>query len=108
MHNVKFEAPRWIAAYESLADTLSDGFDKCIYEYTNDMTCRELLHQHFDHPIVREYKTRIVIADRKLRAILIPTNRCIHGDYPESHFWFWSYPPNSPELEKDLRETGVI
>jgi hypothetical protein len=25
-------------------------------------------------------------------------------DYPESHFWFWTYPPNSPELENDLRE----
>jgi heterodisulfide reductase subunit B len=108
MHNVDIEAPRWIAGYEALADSLMDGFDMCIYEYTSDMSCRELLHQYSDHPNVREYEMRIAIADRKLKAILKPTNRCIHGDYPESHFWFWTYPPNSPELENDLREMGAI
>lgn len=108
MHNVDAEAPRWIASYEALADTLADGFDMCIYEYTNDMSCRELLHRFADHRIVREYENRIAIADRKLKAILQPTKCCIHGDYPESHFWFWAYPPNSPELENDLREMGAI
>ena len=38
MHNVDIEAPRWIAGYELLANTLGDGFDMCIYEYTNDMS----------------------------------------------------------------------
>jgi len=108
MHNVELEAPRWIAGYEFLADTLADGYDMCIYEYTNDMTCRELLHQYADHHVIREFEKRIAIADGRLKAILNPTKQCIHGDYPESHFWFWAYPPNSPELENDLREMGAI
>ncbi|MGN6547517.1 MAG: hypothetical protein ACTHK7_20865 [Aureliella sp.] len=108
MHDVDIEAPRWIASYEFLADTLGDGYEMCIYEYTNDMSCRELLHQYADHCIVRQYRDRIADADRKLKALLKPTNRCIHGDYPESHFWYWAYPPNSPELENDLREIGAI
>ncbi len=108
MHNVDLEAPRWIAGYEFLANTLGDGFNMCIYEYTNDLSCRELLHQYSEHCVVREYEQRIRIADEKLKAILKPTKCCIHGDYPESHFWFWAYPPNSPELENDLREIGAI
>jgi hypothetical protein len=108
MHNVDVEAPRWIAGYEDLADSLVNGYDMCIYEYTSDMSCRHLLHQFADHPRVREYENRIAIADRKLKSIIRPTKCCIHGDYPESYFWFWTYPPNSPKLENDLREIGAI
>ncbi len=108
MHNVEAEAPRWIAGYESLVDSLADGYHMCIYEYTNDMSCRELLHQYAGHQIVREFEKRIALADEKLKAILKSTKRCIHGDYPKSHFWFWTYPPNSLELENDLREIGAI
>jgi hypothetical protein len=108
MHNVDVDVPKWIAAYEGLAESLADGYDMCIHEYTNDMSCRELLHQFADHHIVYQYDDRIAIADRKLKSILKPTKCCIHGDFPESHFWFWTYPPNSPELESDLREIGAI
>ena len=108
MRNVDVEAPRWIAAYEGLADSLVDGYDMSIYEYANDMSCRELLHQFADHHIVRGYEDRIAITDRKMKALLRPTKRCIHGNHPESHFWFWAYPLNSPELENDLREMGAI
>lgn len=108
MHNVEIEAPKWIAGYEFLADTLGDGYDMCIYEYTNDMSCRELLHRYADHPVIRQYELRIKVADDKLSAVLQRTKRCIHGDYPESHFWYWTYPPNSPELENDLRSRDAI
>lgn len=108
MHNIDAETPRWVAGWEALAESLADGYDMCIYEYTNDMSCRELLHQFADHHVVREYEDRIAIADRKLKSILKPTKCCIHGEYPESHFWFWTYPPSSPELESDLREIGAI
>lgn len=108
MHNTEVEAPRWIAAYEFLAQTVGDGYDMCIYEYTNDMSSRELLHQYAEHPLVARYASRINAADEKLQQVLIPTKRCIHGDYPPTHFWFWTYPPNSPELERDLREMNAI
>ena len=108
MHNVDVEAPKWVAQYESLASSLAGGYDMCIYEYTNDMSCRELLEQYADHPLVIRYRERIEVADETLKAILKPTKRCIHGDYPETHFWFWKYPPDSPGLEDDLREMGAI
>ena len=107
-HNVPIEAPRWIATYEQLAETLNDGYDMCIYEYTNDMSSRELLDRYQSHPLIAEMTTRITTADNKIREILSPTKCCIHGDFPRSHFWYWMYPPNSPELERDLREIGAI
>ncbi|HMO15501.1 MAG TPA: hypothetical protein PKD64_15710 [Pirellulaceae bacterium] len=108
MHNIDVEAPRWIAGYERLADTLADGYDMCIHEYTNDMSARELLERYSEHPTIRQFEQRIRMADEKIVAILKPTKRCICGDYPTSHFWYWGYPPNSPELENDLREIGAI
>ncbi len=108
MHDVNVEAPRWISIYESLAETLANGYDMCIYEYTNDMSCRELLEKHRDHPAVRKYAPLIQLADDKLRATLKPTKRCIHGEFPRSHWWYWMYPPNSPELESDLLEREMI
>ena len=106
--DVHSEALRWIATWEHLADALRDGYDLCIYEYANDVSSRHLLHDHWDHPAVKPMHDRIELADAKLRAILTPTLTCIHGDYPDTYFWYWSYPPGSAELESDLRERGAI
>ena len=108
VQNIPTEAPRWIASYEHLAETLSEGYDMCIFEYTNDISGREMLERHKDHQIVAQMATRIAAADEKLRAILLPTKRCIHGEFPRSHFWYWMYPANSPQLESDLREINAI
>ena len=107
-HNLEIEAPRWLAFWSDAPDALAEGYDMCIYEYTNDMSARELIEQHRDHPLIQMQSSEIERIDNRLISILRPTKKCIHGDYPKSHFWFWSYPPNSPELERDLQEIGAI
>lgn len=107
-HNIAIEAPRWIATYEHLAETLAGGYELCIYEYTNDMSSRELLDRYRNHPLVVEMADRIAMADKKLNKVLAPTKCCIHGNFPSSHFWYWMYPPNSPALERGLREIDAI
>ena len=98
----------WVASYESFVADLVQGYDMSIYEYTNDLSCRQILEEKRDDPLVADQWNRIQASDNLLKSILLPTNQCIHGSYPKDCFWFWGYPPNSPELETDLREIGAI
>ena len=87
---------------------LVDGYSMCIHEYTNDMSAREMIEQNRSHPMIAAHAAEIAKIDAKVIELLRPTKKCIHGDYPRSHFWFWMYPPSSPELEKDLRAINAI
>lgn len=97
-----------VSAYEGLVASLDDGYDMSVYEYTNDLSCRDFLEEAREEPGVRELWSRVVAADERLRALLLPTLKCIHGRCPKEWFWYWGYPPNSPELENDLRSQGAI
>ena len=99
---------RWVIAYEELVESLTDGFDMSIYEYTNDMSCRQRLEDERTEPGVQELWQRVELADTRLQEILRPTKCCIHGSYPPECFWYWGYPPNSPELESDLKAIDAL
>lgn len=103
-----FKPEDWITAYESLVAGLGDGYSMCIYEYANDLACRNLLEEYREDPRVACLWARVVATDAVLRELLLPARRCFHGDYPRSWFWCWGYPPLSPELEDDLRSRGLI
>ncbi len=79
-----------------------------IYEYVNDLACRQRIEDRKKEPATQALWPRIESADKGLQVILIPTKDCIHGSYPPSHFWYWGYPPNSPELEADLKNLGLL
>ncbi len=99
---------RFVIAYEGLVSSLTDGYDMSIYEYANDISCRQRLEDERSEPGARELWQRVELADSRLREILRPTKCCIHGSYPPECFWYWGYPPNSPELEADLRTIGAL
>lgn len=99
---------RWGSDFEQFVAQISDGYSMSIYEYANDLGCRQLLEENRVKPEVQGVWNRVDKADDFLRPILIPTKRCFHGDNPRSWYWFWGYPPNSPELEDDLRSIGAI
>jgi len=99
---------KWVVAYEGLVQQLGGGYSMCIYEYTNDLSCRQQLEDTRLESAVQELWQRVEVADSLLRQILRPTKRCIHGSYPRECFWYWGYPPNSPELESDLRAIDAL
>ncbi|HSH76754.1 MAG TPA: hypothetical protein VLA09_13785 [Longimicrobiales bacterium] len=102
------QVEKWVAAYESFVDQLDQGYSMSVHEYTNDLHCRQLLHDARAEPQVKELWRRVEVADAKLRGILRPTKRCLHGSNPPTCFWYWGYPPNSPGLESDLRSIGAL
>lgn len=99
---------RWVSDYEYFVRDLKGGYDSCCAEYANDLAPRQLIEENRDHPGLADLRPRIHAADSSLRQLLIPTRTCFHGDYPATSFWYWGYPPNSPELERDLRSLGAI
>jgi len=103
------QAQRWVATYEGFVDdVVADGYDMCVYEYTNDLSCRLFIYDNRSSVEIREMRQRIEVADQRFRDVLQETKKCIHGDYPKECFWFWSCPANSPELEQDLLEMGAL
>jgi len=99
---------QWVAAYEGLVEQLGGGYSMSIYEYANDLSCRQQLEDARSEGAVQELWGRIEDADSRLRQILRPTKHCIHGSYPRECFWYWGYPPNSPELESDLKAINAL
>ncbi len=97
-----------VSNYEGFIEDLSDGYDMGISEYTNDISCRSRLEELKDDSEVRTLWRRVQQADQRLKNLLKPTKGCIFGRYPETHFWYWGYPPGSPELEEDLRKMGAL
>lgn len=97
-----------VVAYEGFVQQLGDGYAMCIYEYTNDLSCRQQLEDARLEAAVQELWSRVEAADSRLRQILRPTKRCIHGSHPQECFWYWGYPPDSPELETDLRAIDAL
>lgn len=107
-HRDPSKAERWVRSYEALVASLPSGYDLSLYEYTNDISVRQLLEERRTDRDVRALWSRVVAADTDLRAVLQHTESCIHGHYPRECFWYWGYPRHSPELEADLRSIGVL
>ena len=102
------EIEQWVSNYEAFVESIRDGYDMCIHEYTNDLACRGLLEDHRDTPNAQAVWPRVIAVDTAFQAFLLPTKRSIYGDAPPSHFWYWGYPSGSPELEADLRAMKAI
>jgi hypothetical protein len=99
---------RHVVSYEQLVESLVLGYNASVYEYANDISCRQALEAARAIPEVRQIWGRVEKADSRLRKILAPTKGCIQGSYPRECFWYWGYPPNSPELESDLRRLDLL
>ena len=87
---------------------MQSGYPWCVYEYTNDLACRDILEDAKESAETASVWPRVLAADERLRARLIPTKRSIHGEAPMTRFWWWGYPADSPELEDDLRSLSAI
>ena len=103
------EEEQWVSAYEGFVDDLCrEGYSSNLDEYASDIWCRQCIEDARDQPTIRHLWSRVEAADAKLRALLLPTKTCFFGRYAASNFWFWGYPPRSPELEADLRQNGLL
>ncbi|MEO7716137.1 MAG: hypothetical protein ABIY70_08035 [Capsulimonas sp.] len=94
----------YLSAYQRLVEIIEDGYDMCIYEYTNDLHCRSALQKMLNEGAAPsdDERKRLTRLDDRLRAMLIPAGRSIHGQYSEEYFWFYGVPRNAPEVLEDM------
>lgn len=98
-----------IDAWDQFVNLYQNGYGMCVYEYTNDLACRLFIQDGKNGLLYQKYLDRIENIDRKFKdTFLRTTKKCMYGNYSKEYFWFWMVPPNSDELEKDLRESGHI
>jgi hypothetical protein len=98
----KFESI--VSSYEIFALSLVDGYDMCRHEYANDISCRQTVEDNIMNPVMAEMRERITNADNILLGLLIPLKQGFHGNFPQTCFWYWGYPRNSPELDVDFAD----
>ena len=96
--------------YANLVEEIEGGYGMCIYEYTNDLYCRNVIQEKLDAGFVPDDAAaeRLRQLDERLRALLIPTTGSIHGNYPTQYFWFYGVPRNAEEVLEDARSVGAV
>ena len=96
--------------YEKLVEEIEGGYSMCIYEYTNDLYCRNIIQEMLDNGYApkKEALARLAMFDTRLKELLLPTTVSIHGNYPSQYFWFYGVPRNAPEVQEDARAIGVL
>ena len=92
---------------------VEEGYDDSIYEYTNDISIRDLLQGVVDKcPLVlcnKLIKSLQIWDDRFKKATRVTTCSVL-PDREKSQAWWWFRIPIklSPELENDLKVEGLI
>ena len=102
--------PRDLDRYRGLVEEIEEGYTWNIYEYTNDLSCRQALQAELDGGLVlpAEYQEELRILDDRLKRPLVPTRESIHGNPPPAHFWFHGVPSTAPEVLEDARAHGWL
>ena len=107
-YRAKTEFERYVDAYEGFVENVQSGYEMCLDEYVGDLLCRGILEEGKHRSDVARMWSRVERSDDRLRSLLLPTTKCIHGDHPREWFWLWGYPPKSPNVEEDLRRRALL
>lgn len=89
------------------------GYDDSIYEYTNDLSTRDLLQKIMDasESTLRDKMLATIEPwDNQLRQATHQVARSLLSDRKHEQSWWWFRIPANPssELENDLRGEGIL
>ena len=89
------------------------GYDDSIYEYTNDLSTRDLLQQIMDasNSTLRDKVLNAIQPwDNRLSQATRKVTRSLLSDRKHEQSWWWFRIPVNPgsELENDLRGEGIL
>ena len=100
-----------IADWRRFVTELQTGYGASIYDYTNDVSVRDLLGEliaSLSPTGADELEREIAAADDAYRAATRPSDRPLLPLAPDVHSWWWFRIPLRPgrELEADLVSEG--
>ncbi|HQF62250.1 MAG TPA: hypothetical protein PLT26_07085 [Anaerolineaceae bacterium] len=100
--------PLLMERWKNFVDEVEAGYDDCIYEYTNDLTVRDLLQIVLDNsPLTLRDKLigALQIWDQRFDAATEISARSVLPDKGKTQAWWWFRVPIRPgaELKNDLQ-----
>jgi hypothetical protein len=95
--------PGLVAAWERIVQAVADGYPGGLEDYLRDMDTRALLDEAWQSARTDQQESsldRLQAADRRMRALVVPTGGCLSGDVkaeregwsPDLHWWYFSRP----------------
>jgi hypothetical protein len=101
--------PGLVEHWERIVGSVAEGYQGGLEAYLNDMDTRELLQEAWQtaRPDQQHAAAEgLDAADRKMRALVVPTRQCLYGDLvaenegwnAEDHWWYFSRPASAGRL----------
>jgi len=111
-----FTVTERVNAWAGLVSLVERGYDDDIYEYTNDLYCRNWLHEAWlllDDHVVQLWTPRIKAVDDQFRATTVDDDGQALGQFhklPPADLWWWRRHPRilTGDLGDALRSAGAI
>lgn len=111
-----FTVAERVSAWAALVSVIERGYDDNIYEYTNDLYCRNWLHEAWlllDDHIVQLWTTQIQALDDRFKAATCHDDGQALGQFhklPGPDRWWWRRHPRilTGDLGRSLRPAGAI
>ncbi|MEU8922509.1 hypothetical protein AB0D10_16465 [Kitasatospora sp. NPDC048545] len=111
-----FTVADMVGAWDTLVTSVEHGYDDDIDEYTNDLYCRNWLHEAWlplDEHVVRIWTPRIRALDDRYRAATVDDDgQALEGFHrlPGPDLWWWRRHPRilTGDLGRSLRSAGAV
>lgn len=105
--------PLLLEIWDNFVSDVDEGYNNSIYEYTNDLSVRDLLQTIIDNsPLALRDKliAALQILDERFRKATKESNRSLLPDQEKSQAWWWFRVPTKfgTELKNDLQMEGLI
>ncbi|WHM28683.1 hypothetical protein OH540_01110 [Streptomyces sp. BPPL-273] len=105
-----------VNAWASLVSVIERGYGDDIYDYTNDLYCRNWLHEAWlllDEHIVQLWTPRIKALDAQYKAVTVHDDGQALDQFhrlPGPDLWWWRRHPRilTGDLGRSLRSAGAI
>ncbi|SEN11253.1 hypothetical protein [Actinacidiphila rubida] len=105
-----------VHAWAVLVGVIEHGYDDDIYEYTNDLYCRNWLHEAWlllDEHIVQLWTSQIKVSRRPVQGRTVDDDGQALDQFhrrPGPELWWWRRHPRvlTGDLGRSLRSAGAI
>ncbi|MFJ3405442.1 hypothetical protein [Promicromonospora sp. NPDC090134] len=103
-------------AWADLVSVIEAGYDDDIFEYTNDLYCRNWLHEAWlllDEPVVQLLTPRVRSLDDQYKDVTVDDDGTVLAQFhrlPGPDLWWWRRHPRilTGELGRSLRSAGAV
>lgn len=110
----KITLPYLLSRWSKFITEVEEGYQMSIYEYTNDLSTRNLLQKIVDQcpslEVSRKLLETIIELDARFTKVTRKIEKNLINQTNEEIAWWWYHIPNilDPDLENDFRSANIL